>query len=1677
MKKIFLLAISLILFWNIDSKASHIAGADITYTCVGQDSFMLKVKIWRDCSGIDLGFTTLNVTASSPCGANIVATLNIEPPPIGQGLGNNGNGSNVSQLCPQDSCCASCFGATAPCAPPCFGNYPGMLEYVFSGLIVLTPNCNFWTIGYGPPCCRNTLVNTNSANTYVTTTLNTIDAPCNNSPEFTTPNPISYVCLNTPVCYDFGVVETDGDSLVYSIVDGFENAALNLIPYLPPYTGFEPILGVTIDPVSGTVNFTPTQAGNFLFVVQVNEYRNNVLIGTVMREMQFVVITCSNNPPNLCGVQAAITNFQGSGALINNNTVEVCYGQNFSFDVVVFDPDPGTILTAESNVSSVLPGATMTFTGTNPLTITIAWLAGPGANPFNSFYLNVDDNTCPIPARSSATYNVRVIESTFTGLDQRICRGVEQANISAVGGTMFTWSVLSGDPIIIGQNFSCNNCPNPIATPNNTTTYRVQSDLSSSCKNDDTVTVYVAENYILNTSPDTTICYNDSTIKIRALPTISAGFTYQWSPSAKLNADSVQMPLATPLTNTTFFVTTESDSGCIKTNEIHVRVTPPFPKEISIFSEDSVSCAGIPLQLDVQLGKIINTCAPTNDPCEGLILPEDIGLQNNLTTDNGNAAWPTPYANSVRSSRSQYLIRASELQALGVNKGTIYTLAFDVEDRGSALLFDDFVIKMKCTSDSVLSVWQTGMQTVFNPKLVTIADGWNEHILDMAYDYDGTSNLVIEVCFLRINFPTQNAITRYSNTTYNSSHYRTSNTFASACASNQQGTLQMARPNMRFGFCGGPNLANFNFNWSPSAGLSNDSIINPLATLSDSITYRLIVEDTTGSCIDTSYIKLDLSILETSNDTVVCPLAPLQLFASINSTCPGTKSYSWSHGHLLDNDTIATPIAQVDTPTMFYVTYSDLCGCTILDSVFVDIKYLPEPDIIKTLPSCGLANGSMLFDAFGGVPPYRFSIDSGTNYQSSNLFDSLNNDYYNIIIFDTLGCYTTLLDTFTNSAPIIDSLLYRDLLCFQGADAFIDIFSSEGIQPIVYSIDSGQSFYNTPNFSNLDSGFYYIVAMSADSCTTFPTEVLLDEPERLKSSIQIDPISCFNNCDGAIITTTTGGFTPYQFSWDSVVFTADYDSLCADTFYFTAIDSNLCQFDTSIVILNPDELIIDTIQMKDVSCYEYNNGSFFIQSSGGTGGNFYSIDSASSFFTANRFDSLSPGTYHIVVEDANRCAVSLTKTISEPAIMELTTNFDTTTICVSSCQEIIATVTGGNGEHYQYFWNLGLADTSYQLICPRRTENLALYATDSLGCSSNTKFLQINLFDSLKAVTNKKVVTCDAYFAQLHVTASGGDGNGYNYLWTPFNGLNNAIVPNPTALPGATTKYTVEVSDNCGSPSVFDTVLVEINPMPVMDISASNLEGCSPLEVILMNNGTKNNANCFWFVENQPVVNSCNVLTATLRNSGTYNLSFVIETDKGCKDTLDFIDYIEVYNSPNANFYFEPEEPTAFQPEVEFFDLSTGSVVSWLWQFGSLGNSSDPNPTFVFPIQDTATYPIKLTVTNSRGCKSDTIKNIFVDTDYYLFVPSAFSPNGDNLNEEFKPISNGVQPSKYQFFIYDRWGTLVFYSEDVNKGWDGRNQQSGEMMPTSSYAWKIILGKFAGESEQKSYSGSISLIR
>ena len=295
--------------------------------------------------------------------------------------------------------------------------------------------------------------------------------------------------------------------------------------------------------------------------------------------------------------------------------------------------------------------------------------------------------------------------------------------------------------------------------------------------------------------------------------------------------------------------------------------------------------------------------------------------------------------------------------------------------------------------------------------------------------------------------------------------------------------------------------------------------------------------------------------------------------------------------------------------------------------------------------------------------------------------------------------------------------------------------------------------------------------------------------------------------------------------------------------------------------------------------------------------------------------------------------------------------------------------------------------------------------------------------------------------------------------------------------------YTVQLivtsNNECKDTTENQTV---IYPMPQADFESNITAGCIPLCINVQDKSSIKSSTInqwVWLVENK-VAGTNATLDTCFNTFGEYTIDLIITSTNGCIDTMTKSNYIAVWEKPNADFLIDPNPSTILSTDIDFTDLTPQTINKWEWYFYSelpdsnlLGTSSNMSPSYHFPI-DTGSFPIRLVVTTNEGCKDTLLKILTINPDISLYVPNAFTPNDDGKNDFFYPQGLSILYSKsYRFFVYNRWGEVVFDSAENGEKWNGKKDNIPS--PEAVYTWELVIEDEA--TEKQKHQGKVTLLR
>ncbi|MBL7717584.1 MAG: hypothetical protein JNL72_02010, partial [Flavipsychrobacter sp.] len=603
-------ALLTLLSFGQEAKATHAAGAELVYTWITGSTYRFTFKFYRDCSGAataPLGVNQNTATGLRFCYYNscnnVTGDVGAVRPALYPGT-NVPNGTPVSLGCP---------GFPTVCDG---GTIPGYEEWIYEADITFPSQCDHWTV-YTSVNARNNSIdnlgqNPGSKVLRVDATLNNAYAQGNNSPKFTI-KPVPYTCVNTPFTYNNGAIDADGDSLSFELAyplhnpnlqdnqGGCPGAATVPIDYAPNCTGcadtfnnvdnpFATNYTFSLNPFTGQMSFTPIVQSENVVSVKVSEYRNGVLIGTVIRDLQMIIRPCNVPPPDVIVDPASVY----VGTYINGQ-VEGCANQpmHFCFNAVSL---PNRILVVDDNHEFIDNNITVTYTNqaTDTVTGCVDWLPTTADTGLHIFVVTVKDSTCEppgIPITNTFTIPIHIWPATevlIMGPDT-ICPG-ELVNLIATGGADYVWTVLPGGSV---GSVNDPNADSVMVNPTVTTTYVVESTINTYCdKNRDTITIVVRQPPVFSLGPDFTTCVNNATqLNTNLVPVTGTNYSVTWSPSTYLDDPNSNTPVMNPDgADITYIVTIIPDGfiPCGRTDTLNVTILQGF----DVTNSDTAICIG-----------------------------------------------------------------------------------------------------------------------------------------------------------------------------------------------------------------------------------------------------------------------------------------------------------------------------------------------------------------------------------------------------------------------------------------------------------------------------------------------------------------------------------------------------------------------------------------------------------------------------------------------------------------------------------------------------------------------------------------------------------------------------------------------------------------------------------------------------------------------------------------------------------------------------------------------------------------------------------------------------------------------------------------------------------------------------------------------------------------------------
>lgn len=1381
---------------------------------------------------------------------------------------------------------------------------------------------------------------------------------------------------------------------------------------------------------------------------------------------------------------------------------------------------PDQYLSCPSAVDSV----TMAATGTG------TWVAVPGNPSAGTVIHNPTSPTTTISgfgpvgtyyfAWSSAlctdTAAVIVSSRPDAGPDQATCVG-GTATMAAVGTG--TWTALPGNP-----------ATTTIIDPTSPTTsiagFSVGGTYSfvwhfASCM--DTATVLVPV-FTTSTAGDTSLCkYLTTTISASAAPAVLGPFTYQW-----LNTGAVQSPTSattqiSPLQNTTnFIVQVTASNGCVLYDTVHVTLSGVAPR-ISIMPSAQQVCPGDVVNLNptilvanlVDCGTVVDTI-----PDNAVTSAGSVGTSTLLTT-----SIASPYNASNRMAKFQYLVTAAEMNAGGLSSGAITDLSFFVTQLNTAAGYDSFSISMGCTSQTALSgSFNNTLLEVMPPTHISPNTGWSPHPFTHYFNWDGVSNLIIQVCY-SLGASATSDVVAYNTTASNTVAYSVSNGIGNGCNITATPTFTNTRPNMRFGISAPPVL---HYQWSPPTG-DCDTCASVSVTVTQDSTYHLTVDD--NGCVNDSFgtvtINPYLATHMNPRDTSLCNGAdtvqlhvtlanppssvclpdyavtsvPYATIAGIATSVP-TSSFIGSGGFASTDDGTAGPYnlnfsfpfycnnyTQVWLNTNGWISLANPYPATTGTLQYVAQTFPPTAafrnplhEIALAVGDYGVTSASQVSYFLTGTAPNRiFVVKYNALPRLSNSAQTLTGEVH---LYESTGVIEIMIQSCSYSGTSHTTGIKDDANVGIAApgrnNQQYTISTPEGWRFTPHNGPSAfiQNVLWTPNGGTLNNDTIVNPLAHPSSTTTYVADV----------NIAINQFTTPEVChvrDSAIVRV---GHFPYTLTATPSIACVGSSSQLS----FTSPDSVVSYSWTpgppalsSATISNPVATVYDTtvfyVTATDTSrCSVRDSVTVFTyptpHPSLGRDTTICYTDSvvlrlAGSY---SSYEWFTPGVAAPVATTPTLTALPTSAYVLR--LQDATTGcfFYTDTLQVDSfahpellvvASGPLAFCTGGNVvlQSDPLFPSPFWSNGSSQQAIPVTTGgNYSYTAIDGHNCVRHSDTAQVVISNPPAIVYQQfKPVICSSETDTIIVTTVPG---AMNVTWS----LGGSVVATGDTLVTSTPgNYQVTASIGCPTDSFFT---LTVSPSPVIDtLHDAAVCSCNPAYVI-----TANATSALTPISYQ-WSNGSTADTATVDVLGASSYTLTVTDAGGCTATA----------SVNVNINCFEVHATAPQDTV-LRGLSFGLMdspshtgpISYMWT--PADSLSDPYAAttkgIAYGSQSMDTFYLTA-YDSTTGCSSTSSVVIYVVDRGGIAMANAFTPNGDGHNDRMYPVVlNGTTVT--QFRVYNRWGQTV-YDNPMAPGWDG--SFGGKAQASDTYTYFVTTQApdptDPAKTIQKSIEGSFQLFR
>lgn len=885
-------------------------------------------------------------------------------------------------------------------------------------------------------------------------------------------------------------------------------------------------------------------------------------------------------------------------------------------------------------------------------------------------------------------------------------------------------------------------------------------------------------------------------------------------------------------------------------------------------------------------------------------------------------------------------------------------------------------------------------------------------------------------------------------------------------------------------------VPNYTYLWSVNSATT--SIIGGLSVG----TYSVLVRDNIGCT-------------KSANVTITQPSQPIQAITTItNITCNGATNGivsatgiggSGDYNYYWDPSGVTTNSLSSLAAGVYTVLVADSSGCYIDTTAQITEPTLITISSNTITATCGYSNGSATVSPTGGggVYTYTWNPTGGNNSTISNVLANT----YTVSVLDNNNCLRNFPIVIPSRLSTASPGFSVNTACPNTPSSFADL-SVRGNDSIVsWSWDFGDPLSGSSNFSLTQNPSHVYTSTGPFSPTlSIQTAIGCIMSFSLNAPFYPVPTTSFLShsiCANSSISFTNnstispGSITNYDWNFGDVASGANNTSMVLNPVHFysnagtysitlTTTSNNSCT-STSTKTINVAPLPAASFTASNVCI---NSITQFTNLSGGSFVKWYwdfgdtspldstTISPAHTFTTS--------GTYSVILTTVSNLNCYNADTLNVSVYPEPSVNFNAPGVCVNrptTFTDLSSVATGSITSWSWDFDDFSAINTSQNPVHAFTTFgffNVSLLISTSNGCSASTT-KTVGVYPNPVADFSPTSACLNSVTNFLDLSDPGQGATTQSWKWGFGDGspVNTTQNPAHTYAIAGTYNATLVVTNNYGCKDTARKAMT-VFPNPTITFTVDDKEGCEEVctNFVGVSSPPGIVSNWTWNFGDNTVNGTTQNPNHCYTTIGSYSVTVTGSTANGCVGISTQTTVVNIHPNPVATFTYSPPSVTTSAPEVYFTNTSQ-NISSYTWYFGdNTTNSTSQTP--VHSYENSGEYCVFLQVFNQYGCSNYSKQCLYVDMDYTFYVPNAFTPGTTRgVNDMF--TGYGTNISDFKMWIFDRWGEMIYQTNDIHAGWDGTAKGGKNLAQQDVYVWKIEVTDFRGDLHK--YVGHVTLLR